>query len=85
MANDAAVTGWSIDSRTLNAGDLYFALRGEVHDGHDFVADAFKKGAVAAVVDHEVHAQGLQLPVADTLAALAADGDRRTRNGGAAR
>ena len=68
--NRTPVTGWSIDTRTLQAGDLYFALRGEVHDGHEFVAAAFEKGAVGAVVDHEVSARGLQLPVADTLDAL---------------
>ena len=32
------VTGWSVDTRTQNPGDLYFALRGPNHDGHDFVA-----------------------------------------------
>ena len=32
------VTGWSVDTRTQNPGDVYFALRGPNHDGHDFVA-----------------------------------------------
>ena len=32
------VTGWSIDSRRLQAGDLFFALRGPNHDGHQYVA-----------------------------------------------
>jgi len=40
----------SIDSRTVQPGELYFALRGENHDGHDFVAQALKSGASAAVV-----------------------------------
>ncbi|MGH9469524.1 MAG: UDP-N-acetylmuramoyl-tripeptide--D-alanyl-D-alanine ligase [Terriglobia bacterium] len=44
--------GYSIDSRTLHAGDLFFALRGPRHDGHEFVAAAFANGAVAAVVEH---------------------------------
>lgn len=43
-------TGYSIDSRTLHAGDLFFAVRGENFDGHDFVLSAFERGASAAVV-----------------------------------
>ncbi len=58
-ASDVA-TGYSIDSRTLQPGDLFFAIRGERFDGHDFVAAAFEKGAVAAVVSRErVGPQGL--------------------------
>ncbi len=49
-AGEAA--GWSVDTRTLEAGDLFFALRGPNHDGHAYLAAAFEKGAVAAVVDH---------------------------------
>ncbi len=44
------VTGWSVDSRTIAAGDLFIALRGPNHDGHAHVAAAFEKGAVAALV-----------------------------------
>jgi UDP-N-acetylmuramoyl-tripeptide--D-alanyl-D-alanine ligase len=43
-------TGYSIDTRTLAPGDLFFAIRGERFDAHDFVADALDKGACAAVV-----------------------------------
>src|ERR1700759_2377026 len=43
-------TGYSIDTRTLAPGDLFFAIRGERFDAHDFVATAFERGAVAAVV-----------------------------------
>ena len=46
-------TGVSIDTRTLNPGDLYIAIHGETHDGHAFVAQAFEKGAVAAIVTGE--------------------------------
>ncbi|WP_375274552.1 UDP-N-acetylmuramoylalanyl-D-glutamyl-2,6-diaminopimelate--D-alanyl-D-alanine ligase [Methylorubrum thiocyanatum] len=45
-----AVTGASIDTRSLEPGDLFFAIRGEARDGHDFVRAALEKGAGAAVV-----------------------------------
>ena len=48
----AEASGYSIDSRTLNAGDLFFAVTGERVDGHRFVATALANGAVAAVVSH---------------------------------
>ena len=51
---DALVTGWSVDSRTLQPGDLFFALRGPNHDGHVYVGEVFRKGAVAVVVDREI-------------------------------
>ena len=44
------VSGCSIDSRTVGAGELFFAVRGDRHDGHDFVEAALRRGAVAAVV-----------------------------------
>jgi len=47
-------TGVSIDSRTTRAGDCFFALIGENFDGHDYVSDAFAKGAVCAVVSKDV-------------------------------
>ena len=68
----APVAGWSVDSRTLQAGELFFALRGPNHDGHDFLEEVFRNGAVAAVVDRAVDSQGLVLPVGDTLEALQA-------------
>ncbi len=46
-----AVTGLSIDSRTITKGEAYFAIKGDVHDGHDFVAAALKAGAALAVVE----------------------------------
>ncbi len=49
----AAVGGVSIDTRTLQAGDLFFAIKGESRDGHDYVARAFEAGAAAAVVARE--------------------------------
>jgi UDP-N-acetylmuramoyl-tripeptide--D-alanyl-D-alanine ligase len=47
---DAVATGYSIDSRTLQKGDLFFAIHGEKFDGHAFVADVLSKGAVGAVI-----------------------------------
>lgn len=45
------IGGWSIDSRTLAAGDLFFALRGPEHDGHEYVQAALVKGAAGAVIN----------------------------------
>jgi UDP-N-acetylmuramoyl-tripeptide--D-alanyl-D-alanine ligase len=49
----AHATGASIDTRTLEPGNLYFAIKGDVHDGHDFVPAALEKGASGAVVSEE--------------------------------
>ena len=46
-----AVTGLSIDSRTIAPGEAYFAIKGDVHDGHDFVMAALEAGAALAVVE----------------------------------
>jgi len=68
------VSGYSIDSRTVMPGDLFFALRGENSDGHRYLAQAFERGAAAAVidadVDRDVDAAGQTVRVADTLIAL---------------
>src|SRR5450755_363962 len=45
------VAGWSVDTRTQNPGDVYFALRGPNHDGHNFLTAAIEKGAAAVVVE----------------------------------
>src|SRR6516165_1664034 len=65
--------GYSIDSRTVNAGDLFIALPGERFDGHDYVTAALDKGAVAAIVHagRAIHADARRLlRVDDTLQAL---------------
>jgi UDP-N-acetylmuramoyl-tripeptide--D-alanyl-D-alanine ligase len=64
------VTGVSTDTRSIRAGDLFFALRGANFDAHDFLPLAFEKGAVAAVVDRDLAAPGLTISVGDTLEAL---------------
>ncbi|HKP87010.1 MAG TPA: UDP-N-acetylmuramoyl-tripeptide--D-alanyl-D-alanine ligase [Blastocatellia bacterium] len=67
-------SGYSIDSRAIREGEVFFAIRGERYDGHGFVADALAKGAAAAVVSRDFFAssdEGAKLiPVADTLGAL---------------
>jgi len=45
--------GYSIDSRTIREGDLFFAIRGENYDGHQFVLDAISRRAIAAVVSRD--------------------------------
>ncbi len=65
------VTGISIDTRTLQPGDLFVALRGE-RDGHDFVEAAFAKGAAAALVSRPMAGNAILVP--DTLKALEALG-----------
>jgi UDP-N-acetylmuramoyl-tripeptide--D-alanyl-D-alanine ligase len=70
--------GYSIDSRTVAPGELFFAVRGERFDGHDFVPGALQRGAVAAVVGaSQAHRYGERerlLVVEDPLAALQALG-----------
>ncbi|MBV9076267.1 MAG: UDP-N-acetylmuramoylalanyl-D-glutamyl-2, 6-diaminopimelate--D-alanyl-D-alanine ligase, partial [Methylobacteriaceae bacterium] len=46
----APASGVSIDTRTLQPGDLFVAIRGDARDGHDFVEAAIAKGAAAAIV-----------------------------------
>lgn len=65
----SALTGVSLDTRTIQKGDLFFALKAE-RDAHDFVSQAFEKGAIAAVVSRDVAASGPLLRVEDTLKAL---------------
>ena len=66
--------GYSIDSRTIQPGGLFFAVKGERLDGHDFVGQALERGAVGAVIAAERAAafavKSRLLCVPDTLAAL---------------
>src|SRR5947209_5693767 len=70
----ASVSGISIDTRTIEPGELFFAIKGENNDGHDYVSAAFERGAAACVAD-EMRADALIgkgpcFIVHDTLAAL---------------
>jgi UDP-N-acetylmuramoyl-tripeptide--D-alanyl-D-alanine ligase len=69
-----AATGLSIDTRTLEKGDLFVALSGDNRNGHAFVEAAFAKGAAAALVSEPVSAKGPLVTVADTLEGLRALG-----------
>jgi UDP-N-acetylmuramoyl-tripeptide--D-alanyl-D-alanine ligase len=72
----ARVAGVSIDSRTVCAGELFIAIHGPRHDGHDHVAAALERGALAAMVAEAQLSrypgwiQSRCLPVADTFVAL---------------
>ncbi len=62
------LTGVSIDTRTLQPGDIYVAIKGDVHDGHKFTSNAFDAGACLAIVskpDDEMRARGPLLVVQD--------------------
>ncbi|MBC9209897.1 UDP-N-acetylmuramoyl-tripeptide--D-alanyl-D-alanine ligase [Roseomonas aerophila] len=72
LAGEPVVTGIAIDSRAVQPGDLFVALR-DVRDGHDFVPAAFASGAAVAMIDRDAPG-GETLRVADTLAGLAALG-----------
>lgn len=63
-------TGYSIDSRKIAAGELFFAIKGDRFDGHDFVPAALERGAVGAVVGREYSGSGSLLRVDDPLLAL---------------
>src|SRR5580693_4960754 len=72
--SDEVAQAYSIDSRTIGTGALFFAVRGERLDGHDYVEAARQKGAVGAVVEkaelHRYLDKDRLLAVDDTLAAL---------------
>lgn len=70
---EAVAMGYSIDSRTLNPGDLFIAIAGERFDGHNYVQAALEKGAVGAIVEAGKHVGGDSrrlLQVEDSLKAL---------------
>lgn len=76
---DAAVGGVSTDSRSVAAGDLFVAIEGEIHDGHDYVAAAIAAGAAAAVTRTGRATAVPRIEVADTGEALLTLAARRRR------
>jgi UDP-N-acetylmuramoyl-tripeptide--D-alanyl-D-alanine ligase len=71
---DAVAEGYSIDSRSIKPGEIFFAVKGERLDGHDYVEAALQNGALAAVIDRKRVARfpdtSKVLVVDDTLLAL---------------
>lgn len=63
---DALVNRVGTDSRQIGRDDLFVALRGERHDGHEFIADVAARGAIAAVVEAAIDCALPQLVVPDT-------------------
>ena len=59
---DVPVTGVSTDTRTIEKGDLYVAIKGERFDGNDFIAQAVEKGAAAVLTDRAEGADGCGVP-----------------------
>jgi UDP-N-acetylmuramoyl-tripeptide--D-alanyl-D-alanine ligase len=71
--DDRPIRSVCTDTRAIEQGDLFVALKGEHYDAHDYLADAVAKGAAAVVVQHAERAAGLGVPayvVPDTLRAL---------------
>ena len=72
LGTDREFNGVSTDTRTLKAGSLFVALSGPNFDGHNFIAAAAQKGAVAALVSKPVEASVAQVVVGNPLEALSA-------------
>jgi UDP-N-acetylmuramoyl-tripeptide--D-alanyl-D-alanine ligase len=70
--SETSVTGVSTDTRTIRKDDCFFAFAGENFDGHNYVPEAFAKGAACAVVEGTVEAAGPILKVPSTIQALGA-------------
>ncbi len=66
QGDDVTVRTVSIDTRTLQPGDLYVALRGPTFDGHDYLDVAAEQGACAAMVERDLAHRLPRLKVADT-------------------
>lgn len=60
---EPAVRSVVIDSRDVESRDVFIAFRGKEHDGHDFVEDAFRRGAIAALVERPVAGEALTIDV----------------------
>ena len=71
IGEDMAISSVSIDTRTLQPGDLYIGISGENFDGCDFVDQAAQAGAVAVLVERQVETDLAQLIVKDSRIALA--------------
>ena len=84
LGADANVTGVAIDTRKIKPGDLFVAFRGEHVDGHDYVAEAAKRGAAAALVERpvdcalpQVQVDNVELALGDLASAVRAQRNAR--------
>ena len=69
---DSVISAVSIDTRTMERGDLFVAIRGPHRDGHDYLANALESGAAGIVVSQPIEIEGsaFQVQVKDTTRAL---------------
>jgi len=70
LGEDCTFKNICIDTRSIKAGDVYVALRGDHFDGHDFILNAADEGAVAVIVEKECQSAIAQIVVEDTRIAL---------------
>ena len=68
--DDVLLQGVSTDTRSIEAGNLFVALHGDHFDGHDFLSQAFAKGAAAAMIDQDCASVAPVLCVSNTREAL---------------
>src|SRR5918997_2508454 len=87
--DDVRITGLAFDNRQVEAGTLFFCVRGFTRDGHDFAPDAISRGAAALVVDHtldlgvpEVVVEDVRASMAPAAARFAGDPTARLRMAG---
>ncbi|MDR1684675.1 MAG: Mur ligase domain-containing protein, partial [Elusimicrobiota bacterium] len=69
------LTSLSIDTRAMQKGQIYWAIKGHKHDGHDFIKDAVDKGAALVIAEHGRAQEAIEagagvIEVSDTLLAL---------------
>ena len=70
QGDDVTFTGCNTNSREINTGELFIALKGERFDGHDFINDAVKRGASAALIDRGDSISFPSIKVTDTRFAM---------------
>ena len=70
LRDETLIAGVSSDTRSIEQDNIFIALRGPNHDGHEHVGKAMNKGAVAAIVDHQIDIDIPQIIVTDTRIAL---------------
>ena len=76
---------YSTDTRTLRPGEVYVAVRGDLHDGHDFVGRAVEQGAAGVVVERDVEVPaGVEVTrVESSVGYLVAEASQKVRQSGA--